>query len=212
MVFIHKPCGQFNSDPLIFSVLLDFETKITMTDKLKSDITYVRSSPSELESYLLSTDVIRQLPAITLSAGGILLAHKRLVAAGMIEDINDDWSRIEDIRNAWKVAWTNKCRSEFKMRLRLWGDFILGMAPDKNEPSTAYSHQVRNRAILQLFQDNLPDMAVEFNESLERKDKILLKFSVENGFIWEDEIKDGFPEDKYWFLYRLMRYEKEKSN
>lgn len=183
-----------------------------MAEKLKHDIAYVRSSHPELESYLLSTDVIRQLPNISLSAGGILLAHKRLVSANLGETIVEDWKNIEDIRANWKVAWMNKCRSEFKMRLRLWGDFILGMAPDKNEPSTAFKHQVRNRVIMQLFTDNLPEMSAEFSESLARKDKILTKFSVENDFIWEDEVKEGFPPDTFWYLYRVMKYEKGKDN
>lgn len=183
-----------------------------MAELLKRDLSYVRSSHSELESYLLSDDVIRQLPDLSLSAGGILLAHKRLVSAQLIEKVEHEWSGIEDIRANWKVAWTNKCRSEFKMRLRLWGDFILGMAPDKNEPSTAFRHQVRNRVIMQLFIDSLPDMSEEFSDSLDRKDKILIRFSAENDFIWEDEVREGFPEEKFWFLYRVMKYEKDKEN
>jgi hypothetical protein len=178
---------------------------------LKRDLAYIHSSPAELESYLLSKDVVRVLPDLTFSLGGILLAHKRLTAANMMDEVLSDWEKIEELHTHWKVAWDTKCHLEFKMRLRQWGDFILGMAPDKHEVSTEYRHQVRNRVILQLFEDSIPDLMTEFGESLERKDKIFVKYSVENDFIWEDEVREGFPADKYWYLYRVMRYEKEKQ-
>lgn len=180
-----------------------------MSEKLKDDIMYLQSSSSELETFLLSNDTIRQLPGLTLSTGGILLAHKRLSAANMTARVEEHWLEIERIRDRWKNAWAAKCQLELKMRLRLWGDFLLGMAPDKNEPSTAYRHQVRNRVIMQLFQDS--HQATQFRESIERKDKILIKFSVENDFIWESEIQSGFPRDQFWFLYRVLKYEKGQS-
>jgi hypothetical protein len=98
-----------------------------------------------------------------------------------------------------------------KMRLRQWGDFILGMSSDKHESSTEYRHQVRSRAILQLLEDDIPTQAAIYADSIARKDKILEKFSVENDFVWEEEVRSGFPEEKYWFLYRTMKYEKAKS-
>jgi hypothetical protein len=178
-----------------------------MSETLKSDMAYLKSSSSELETFVLSDDTIRQLPGLTLSIGGILLAHKRLSAANMAAQVEENWLAIEKIRNQWKTAWAAKCLLELKMRLRLWGDFLLGMAPDKNEPSTAYRHQVRNRVILELFMDDV-DQAAEYRESIERKDKILVKFSIENDFIWESDVQSGFPKDKFWFLYRVLKYEK----
>ncbi len=106
---------------------------------LKRDLAYIHLSPAELENYLLSKDVLRTLPDITLSAGGILLAHERLVAANMADEVTPEWHKIEEIRGHWKVAWAAKCHQEFKMRLRLWGDFILGLAPDKDQPSTEFN-------------------------------------------------------------------------
>ncbi len=179
-----------------------------MAELFKKDIRYLKSSPSELETFLLSKDVIRQLPELSFSVGGILLAYKRLSAANCEAQVHSEWQEIENIRNQWKTAWANKCQLEMKMRLRQWGDFLLGMTSDKNEPSTAYHHQVRNRVILQLLEESIPDQAAEFVDSIERKDKILEKFSIENDFIWEEEIQPGFPRDKFWYLYRIMKYEK----
>jgi hypothetical protein len=179
-----------------------------MTELLARDINYLKSSPSELETYLLSKDIIRQLPDLTFSSGGVLLAYKRLAAANLDKQVQSEWQEIESICHHWKTAWANKCLLEMKMRLRLWGDFLLSMAPDKNEPSTAYRHQVRNRVILQLLGESIPVQAAEFVESLERKDKILIKFSIENDFIWEKEVQPGFPKEEFWFLYRVMQYEK----
>jgi hypothetical protein len=182
-----------------------------MTEQLKIDLTYIKSSVDELESFLLSTDVLRQLPDISLSAGGILLAYDRLSAAKLEDQVIAEWSKLEEIRNHWKTAWANKCQAELKMRLRQWGDFILGFASDKLETSTAYRHQVRNRVIIQLLEDCIPTQAAEYADSIQRKDAILKKYSVENEFAWEEEVKPGFPEEKFWYLYRTMKYEKAKS-
>jgi hypothetical protein len=181
-----------------------------MTDQLKKDVSYIKASVDELESFLLSDDVLRQLPDLSFTAGGILLAHKRISAANLEKQILTEWESLEGIRQQWKTAWTNKCLAEMKMRLRQWGDFILGMSSDKHESSTEYRHQVRSRAILQLLEDDIPNQAAIYVESITRKDKILEKYSVENEFVWEDEVKPGFPEPKYWFLYRVMKYEKAK--
>ena len=146
--------------------------------------------------------ILRCLPAASCSR------TKRLEAANRQQDVDESWQKIDAIRFHWQVAWTNKCQQEIKMRMRLWGDFILGLAHDGNEPSSAYRHQVRNRVIMQLIEDAHPDKVSEFAESIQRKDKLLVKYSKENDFIWEAELKDGFPIDKYWYLYRVMRYEK----
>jgi hypothetical protein len=179
-----------------------------LTELLKKDLAYIKASASELEAFLLSNDVIRQLPDLSLSTGGILLAHKRVEAANIEGKIGSSWDEIEKIHDHWKTAWANKCQHELKMRMRLWGDFILGLAHDGNEPSSAYHHQVRNRVIMQLIEDNHPDHAAEFAESIERKDKLLVKYSADHDFIWEPEVQSGFPKEKFWYLYRAMRYEK----
>lgn len=182
-----------------------------MTDMLKRDMAYLNYSPSELESFLLSKDTIRVLPNFALSAGGILLAQKRLAAAGLDREVATASQEIETIRGQWKTAWSMKCHAELKMRMRQWGDFLLGMAPDKTEPTTAFKHQVRSRVIMQLIEDTIPAEAKEFSESIERKDKILAKFSVDNDFIWEPEVQSAFPREKFWYLYRVMKYEKEQK-
>lgn len=179
-----------------------------MSENLNKDLLFIKNSASELETFLLSNDVIRNLPDISLSAGGVMLAQKRLQAANMENEIAAAWQQIDQIRGHWQVAWANKCQQEARMRMRLWGDFILGLAHDGNEPSSSYRHQVRNRVIVQLIEDAHPEKMEEFSESIQRKDKLLIKYSTENDFIWEDEVKDGFPKEKYWYLYRVMKYEK----
>lgn len=182
-----------------------------MTDQLKKDLAYIKSSVDELENFLLSEDVIRQLPGISLSAGGILLAYQRISAANLEDQILSDWKALEEIRNHWKTAWINKSLAELKMRLRQWGDFVLGMASDKYESSSAYRHQVRNRVMLQLLEESIPILVEGYADSIKRKDAILEKYSVDNDFVWEEEVISGFPKEKYWYLYRIMKYEKAHS-
>jgi hypothetical protein len=179
-----------------------------MSENLNKDLDYIKNSAAELETFLLSNDVIRHLPDISLSAGGVMLAQKRLQAANLEQEIAASWQQIDQIRGHWQVAWANKCQQEARMRMRLWGDFILGLAHDGNEPSSAYRHQVRNRVIVQLIEDSHPEKMQEYVESIQRKDKLLVKYSAENDFIWEEEVQNGFPREKYWYLYRVMKYEK----
>jgi hypothetical protein len=182
-----------------------------MNENLKNDLLYIKNSADELETFLLSNDVIRNLPNISLSAGGVMLAQKRLQSANMEGEGVESWQQIAQVRDHWQAAWANKCQQEFRMRMRLWGDFILGLAHDGNEPSSAYRHQVRNRVIMQLIEDTHPEKVAEFEESIQRKDKLLIKYSAENDFIWDYEVKDGFPIEKFWYLYRVMRYEKTEK-
>ncbi|MEI8133083.1 MAG: hypothetical protein WCG34_11670 [Leptolinea sp.] len=179
-----------------------------MTDQLKTDLAYIQSAVDELEMYLLSEDVIRQLPGISFSVGGILLAYQRISAANLEDRVLSEWKALEELRSHWKIAWGNKCLLEMKMRLRQWGDFILGMASDEHESSSAYRHQVRNRVILQLLVDSIPAQAETYAESIKRKDTILQKYSVDNDFVWEAQVQSGFSREKYWYLYRAMKYEK----
>jgi hypothetical protein len=179
-----------------------------MPQLFQKDIFYLKSSVEELENFLLSDDTIRILPDLTLSVGGILLANYKLNAAGLSSSVSSDWATLMEIRENWKTTWKGKCSAEYKMRLRQWGDFILGMASDKNEPSTAFKHQVRNRVILHFLLLELPDQSAELIESLSRKDKILEKYSVDNEFVWENVLESGFPRDEFWYLYRTMKYEK----
>jgi hypothetical protein len=179
-----------------------------MSDQLNKDIVYLNSSVDELESFLLSDDVIRQLPNMSFSVGGILLAYQRILAANLVDKVQSDWKALDAIRGHWKTAWETKCLLEMKMRMRQWGDFILGMASDKNEASSEYRHQVRSRVMLQLLEESIPSQALVYAESIKRKDAILEKYSVDNDFIWEKDVLPGFPQNKYWYLYRIMKYEK----
>jgi hypothetical protein len=171
------------------------------------DRAYLETGIPELNDYLLSDELYWpvsargfNLPRLTI--GGLLLAKTRLEAQG--ERIELLASQLDAVRSKWQVAWETKAGQEFRSRFRLWGNYLLDYLQTPESHADAYSHEVRNRAILELLRPELPADLPE-RAALASSDGALRSRLLPGDFIWEPEVQTGFPRDEYWFLYGTLR-------
>lgn len=177
---------------------------MTSTDQ---DLAYLEAGIPELETYLLSDELYwpisargYNLPRLTL--GGLLLAKARLQAQG--EPVQALVNQLEAVRAKWRVAWETKAGREFQSRFGLWSNYLSDYRHNPEGHADSYPHEVRNRAMLQLLQPELPAGLPE-RESLASLDSALRGSLVPGSFIWEPEVQAGFPREEYWFLYGTLK-------
>lgn len=171
------------------------------------DRAYLEAGIPELENYLLSDELYwpvtargYNLPRLTL--GGLLLTKTRLQAQG--EQIESLLAQLEAVRAKWQVAWEKKAGREFQSRFGLWGNYLSDYRQQPEGNADSYPHEVRNRAMLQLLQPELPQELPE-REALAPLDSALRGNLVPGNFIWEPAVQPGFPRGEYWFLYGTLR-------
>ena len=166
----------------------------------------LEDAAEEIETYLLSKDVIRaQSGRPSLSIGLIALDLRWL--GPTIED--QDRARLESVesnlatvRDKWRVAWERKATAELRSRLNLWRGYLADL---EGRPGlgSSYSQEVRNRAIAV----DLVDAAGNQNEiktlvaSLDAIDSRLRDRFQPGKFVWEQAPESAFPAETFWFLY-----------
>jgi len=174
---------------------------------VEKDRAFLEAGIPELKDYLLSEELFwpitargYDLPRLTI--GGLLLAQARLDARG--ERIDAQIAQLEVIRSKWRVAWETKAGREFQSRLNLWSNYLTDYRQNPEGYADSYPHEVHNRVMLKLLRSDLPADMLE-QEALSSLDTALRSSLLPGTFIWEPELKSGFPQDAYWFLYGTLR-------
>ena len=178
------------------------------------DLLYLQASVDLLEDYLLSPEIYWSLrlkpppgspPFPMLTLGGLYLT--RVKAACRTHDqssiyqlgkLND---QIDGARLRWRVAWQGKATQEFRSRLNLWHEFLTELNLNPEHHLDRFGYEVSRRVMLQfLSQDayGTPSNEIELLNSL---DKNLKEKFIPGIFIWEAELENGFPADKFWYLW-----------
>lgn len=183
-----------------------------------ADLDFYRVSVPELREYILSKELYWGLsPGLKgaasfpqLTIGNLLLSQAKLNAVQLPPDQRNEFARLSEdvqrIHSEWLANWRLKAGQEFKSRLNLWSQYIRDLSGDTPQHASFYSTEVRQRAILSLFQlgDHL-SCTVEEEKRLYVADQILHGFTQPGPFIWPPSIKVGFPETDFWFLYVVFR-------
>jgi hypothetical protein len=160
----------------------------------------------EIESYLLSKDVIRaQSGRPSLSIGLITLNLRWLKPT--VED--RDQARLQSaeadlavVRDKWLVAWERKATAELRSRLNLWREYLSDL---EGRPGlgSSYPQEVRNRAMAVDLVDaagHQPEIKT-LSASLDAID-IRLRDTFQPGkFVWSQAPESAFPTEQFWFLY-----------
>ena len=186
-------------------------------EKLKSleyDLRYLQAALELIERYLLSDDIFWPLgetppegepdyPQMTLD--GVLLARARLSArpktAVQQDQVGKVTSDLDYQRSRHRVAWERKARECYRVRLRMWGDFLQEYRDNPGDNADRYAYEVRLRVMLNLLKPEIGSQNATEAQLLIGLDKILKGVFVDGGFIWDEGIKAGFPRDEYWYLY-----------
>ena len=187
---------------------------MTETRSLEYHLRYIQGALEVLEMYLLSEDVFWLIgvnppdgdpdyPRLTLD--GLLLAQVRSEAypkspeqMGLVERVTSDLGLM---RSKWRVAWEKKASQCYRVRMRMWGDFIQEYQDNPQDNADRYGYEVRLRVMLNLLKSEIGLQSPTEVELLNGLDSYLKRVLLPGSFIWEAEIRAGFPPAEYWYLY-----------
>ncbi len=188
------------------------------------DLHYLQAGVEVLDSYLLSDEVFWPIeisqpdgepayPRLTLD--GLLLARARLEAHTQSSDQQDQLDKLlsdlELQRSAHRVAWENKARQCFRIRMRMWADFLGEYRENPVENVDRYSYEVRLRVMLSLLGPEIGPSHPDEEQALMALDTYLKNILDGDGFIWDESIQAGFPRSEYWYLYGSLPPPAKKS-
>ena len=175
---------------------------------------FVQAGTDSLESYLLSDELFWPLdvhppagepayPQLTL--GSLLLSRLRLAAYPKSQAQADQsaqlFSKMDSIRARWKVAWEKKAGHSFSVRLRMWRDYIEEYRNAPQDNTDRYGYEVRLRVMLTLLHGEGAGEDQAEVDLLSALDRFIRAVLVRSDFIWDMELRAGFPEQEYWYLY-----------
>ena len=189
-------------------------TMIRQVPSVEHDFGYLRAAILILENYLLSKELYWALadsaprgePAYPqLTIGNLLLAHARLNARLLSFEQQFDLERLDNklwaIAAKWRQAWEIKVGRDFSARLRLWRDFLEEYRAQPDNHVDRYPYEVGRRVQLELLANQLEEIPAAEKDLLAGLDKILGAVFVPGGFVWDDDLINGFPNPPFWYLY-----------
>jgi hypothetical protein len=178
------------------------------------DLRYLQAGLIDLQGYLLSNELYWPVgaspptgepPYPRMTLGNLLLAKARLQGHQLTQEQKVEFEklgqRLEATRSEWRVAWGNKAKREFSARLSLWRDFLEEYRKKPEANVDRYPYEVTRRATLELLVPEAEQTPPEEEELLSGLDNLLKAVFVTGEFVWDEEIKDAFPKQNYWFLY-----------
>jgi hypothetical protein len=178
------------------------------------ELRYLKAGIETLESYLLSDHLYWSLDAKTeaseppfpnLTLGGLLLTEARLRGRRLTLEqevqLGEVLPRLELLRSKWRVAWGKKADRSLHNRLNMWRDYLdeYCKAPEAN--ADRYPYEVQRRVMLELLLSEVGPLPEAASELIARLDSLVKAFLIPSDFIWEAELKDGFPKGRFWYLY-----------
>ena len=172
----------------------------------EANLRSLEEAVEEIESYLLSKDVIRALSGSpSLSVGLISLNLRWLGSTLQAEDqarLQTVETELAAVRNRWRVAWERKATAELRLRLNLWRNYLSDL---EGRPGlgSSYPQEVRNRAIAVDLLDaagNQPEIK-PLAASLDAIDNRFRVGFQPGTFVWEQVPESAFPAETFWFLY-----------
>jgi hypothetical protein len=185
---------------------------------------FLQAGTDCLESYLLSDELFWPVdihppvgepayPQLTL--GSLLLSRARLAAypksQAQADQATQLFSKMDSIKNRWKVAWEKKAGHSFSVRLRMWRDYIEEYRNAPRDNTDRYGYEVRLRAMLTLLKGEGSGTVQAEIDLLSALDSFVRTVLVRSDFIWGLELKTGFPEQEYWYLYGKLPVAPPKS-
>lgn len=167
----------------------------------EEDRRFVSLSAGELEQYLSSEVLLWRIKGtnLPLTPGNLLLAMKRssVTDDNELNLIIDNLKRLIDAR---RTAWEKKVSKELPMRLKQWSNQVDEILSEDGLDAS-YAYQVRTRVILDLLlvEKHYPDEPI--GDVLSGADGKLYLIAGPGEFIWDEILKDCFPENTHPFLY-----------
>ena len=187
----------------------------------------VRASIPEWKPFLFSREIFWPLsfdrknplhgPIIPrLSAGRLLLAVRILQILSkddfeIKKASENEINQLSELINTWRANWEKKINLEIPVRTRQWQQMMNEMRSSEGISDAGYKNQIYIRVILDLLLKNAnsPDVIIA-EQQLAVLDRILKMLTNPTEFIWNENLRKGFPEDQYWYLYRIPSGSKKR--
>jgi hypothetical protein len=183
------------------------------------ELAIIRATIPEWKPFIFSKEIFwplsfdREVPLQgilipRLSSGRLLLALRLLKIYSdydldIQKAIKGDVDELMVLINDWQANWMDKVSQEFPARIRQWNQTINDLISPSGISNSQYNSQVYVRLLLDFLVENCnSNLENPLKNDLKLADKILLKNTFSSTFIWDPILKDGFPEERYWYLYR----------
>ena len=178
---------------------------------------FLSAALDHFKDYLLSNEIFWNLglnspqghpPYPQLSLGNLLLSFTRLLAlseGGLLSDAQSVQfaefdSALRSFRKDWQTAWAGKAEKEFGIRLRQWARFLDELGTSAQGQASSFKNGLRIRAAMQLLLSHFPKSEAALQPELALQDKRFKHLSSSGDFVWENELKEHFSPEEYWFL------------
>ncbi|NDJ35416.1 MAG: hypothetical protein GYB64_12180 [Chloroflexi bacterium] len=173
---------------------------------ISARLAYVKAMADQIKGYMLNDQLYGQLTgtAIEGTVGRTLLYLRQLYAADVTtDDLAEAKTAIENALDKWQVQATDKAQREAVVRLRDWEEYVDKVVKEPGYGLAAdYPRLAETRTILHVLGDHMPDVLDEMQRNaLASVDTTFRAVSQAGDFLWEADLKSGFPQADYWWLY-----------
>ena len=182
------------------------------------DMAVVREMANELQDYLLGNDVYYTLVVVTSqgeeriqSSCGDLLArlHKldgqsKLLTPAQRDGLISIHRRIDATTKTMQVRYHALIEREVRARLNSLQWFLDDCEEERKESRIQYPFEIRNRQRIAEMAKVLGDKQSQDTQAeINVIDRRLREATVSAEFVWDNRVKDVYPQDAYWYLYVL---------
>jgi len=179
---------------------------------LNRDVDTAQKMASRLHPFVYEDETFGfmpdDLPRLTIS--GLLMRLHRLSLLGDLlsdeqrEMLNTAHQQVDNIKQEWHVAYTNKITHELVMRINEWSQFLNECGQHQDECNEQYPSMVEKRVMIQALVDEaktLNALSPEIEKRLRDTDLLLQGHFKPGAFIWDQRLQRAYPQDRYGFLY-----------
>lgn len=180
--------------------------------KLQRDLEVLEAMAKEMDQYLRS-DVLfwpmsgGDLPRLTL--GGYLVREHRLLQLRDMLD-KDEQDRLHKAIGTYRAAldekvvrFEDRAHEELEARLRQWNEYLREAT--RGSSIAYYETAVETRAMIEALLNQLRVSPYQLQEEVPQRlamlDRQLRQKWQPGEFVWPQEWKQAYPQEKYWWLY-----------
>lgn len=184
--------------------------------RLELEEEILKEAIPDWDSFLFSNEIYWQLNLsnkefssaerrVRISAGRLLISFYLLNHLDQSEG-NLIADRFRLLKNEWSANWQKKAINELPVRLRQWNQFVDDLRVDADFSQPQLQNQLQIRLMVGLLMDDInADEGDKFLSLLESLDLRYKQLTIKNNFVWEEELAEIFPYEKFWYLYRKLR-------
>lgn len=183
-----------------------------------TDLAIVQEMVNEFRDYILGEEVYRTLVIRThlgeervQSSGGDLLArlHKlqaqqAQLAPEQAQALADVQRQLDEVKRDFKTAFHDLLVREVKARLNSLKWYLDECQEDRRQCRIQYPFEIRNRQrIAEIWKEIAGDAPEGLRGQIDAIDRRIRAMATPAPFVWDERVKEVYPQSDYWYLYIL---------